>query len=286
MKQLLAILIAAPLSAGGMGSVYAAFGWGKVTQVYDTAGTAQDLAQGADDASLQVLNLHLGGSYTVLSLPTQSVFVGGGLQLQQRSQSVTVMNETMSLSSGFAPQVFQVYAGLRGPLYMAKLGFAADLGPEPDANTLPNTDRQHDVFLKAAAWLPNPMFALSGYLSYRFTLARSEDMGGGQTMSVDNGDWFEIGVKGGYKIPMGEVGLVVNYILKTAASMDGNTADNTDGYLITVYPYVKIAPPMSPVSFMLKLAAVDEYFYYGLSLAGKNMPVTRLGFTLGAMMGL
>ena len=285
MKQLLAILVAVPLSAGGMGSIHAAFGWGKVTQVYDTAGTAQDLAPGADNASLQVLNLHLGGSYTVLSLPTQSVFLGGGLHLQQRSQSVTVSGQTSDISSGFAPQAFLVFAGLRGPMYMAKLGFAADLGPKADTNKLENSDRQHDVFLKAAAWLPNPMFALSGYLAYHFTLARSEEILN-QTVNVDNGDWFEIGVKGGYKIPMGEVGLVLNYILKTAASVDGNSVDNSDGYLLTVYPYVRISPPMSPVSFMLKLATVDEYAYYGFSLAGKNMPVTRLGFTLGAMMGL
>ncbi len=280
MKKLLAILIAAPLSAGGMGSIHAAFGWGKVTQIYDSTGTTRDLVT---DASLQVLNLHVGGSYSVLSLPTQSIFLGGALRLQQR----TLSTPAGDASSGFAPQAFAVFVGLRGPLYMAKLGFAADLGPKAQAaDEYENSDRQHDVFLKAAAWLPNPMFALSGYLAYHFTLTRSEDLGGGQTADVDMGDWFEIGVKGGYKIPMGEIGLVVNYVLRTAASVNGTTANNTDGYLITVYPYVKISPPMSPLSFMIKLAAFDEYAYYGFSLAGKNMPVTRLGFTVGAMMGL
>lgn len=284
MKKLLAAaLLAAPLYAEGMGSLHASFGWGQVTQMYDTAGTAQDLGQ---DASLQVLNLHLRGSYNVLSLPTQSVFVGGGLALQQRSYSQTVSGQSFDKSSGFALQAFTVFAGLRGPLYMAKLGFSADLGPKAEAaDEMENSDRQHDIFLKASVWLPNPMFALSGHLAYHFTLARSEEVVN-VTVDVDNGDWFEIGAKGGYKFPMGEAGLVLNYILKTAASSDGNTVDNTDAYLITVYPYVKISPPMSPVSFTLKLAAMEEYAYYGFSLAGKNAPVTRLGFTLGAMMSL
>jgi len=286
MKKLLAILVAVPLSAGGMGSIHAAFGWGKVTQVYDTAGKAQDIVPAPGEGSVQVLNLHVGGSYTVFSLPSQSIFLGAGLHLQQHSESFTVGGQTRDRSSGFAPQAFLVHAGLRGPMYMASLGFAADLGPDTSGGKIENSDRQHDIFVRASAWLPNPMFALSGYLAYHFTLARSEDLGGGVTAKIDRGDWFEIGAKGGYKFPMGEAGLVLNYILKTKASVDGNSVNNSDGYLLTVYPYVEIAPPVSPVSFTLKLAAVDEYAYYGFSLAGKNLPVTRLGFTLGASMSL
>lgn len=277
---LIGVVVAAmPASATGMGSIYGSFGWGKVTQRYDSTGKAQDYGQ---DASFSVLNLHLGGHYTVLSLPTQHIVVGGGLHLQQRSYAATVMNQSMSRSSGFAPQGLAVYAGLRGPMYSAKLGFLADLGPKAqNPDEMENSDRQHALFVKAGAHLPNPMFSLGGFIQYDLTFSRTEN-----NVSVDNGDWLIVGGYGGYRIPMGEVGVEIRYILKTAAKSGDQTLDNTDGYLVTLTPYLRISLPASPVGFMLKLATYNEYSYYGLSLVGKNFPVTRLGFTLGAMMEL
>ncbi len=271
----MAVLLAVSPVWAGMGSVHASLGWGQVKQTYDVDGNAQDLP---NNGSLSVLNLHLGGMYNLVSLPMQRIFVGGGLHLQQRSQSATVANQEVSLSSGFAPQGVAVFVGLGGPMYSAKLGFLTDLGPEGDPNVLANSDRQHAMFVKLGAHLPNPMLALGGFVQYFLTLSRTEN-----NISMDNGDWLIVGGRVGYRIPLGEVGLVLSYILRTSMKANGQDIPDSDGYMLSLAPYLRLALPMSPVSFMLKLAAFDEYTYYGLSLAGKNMPVTRLGFTLGAM---
>ena len=283
---MLLLLTTTSLSAGGLGKVWGGFGFASVTQTYDQNGNAislKDAIPGATDASLNVLNFNVGAMYNVLSLPLQAFFVGADLRLSQWKSSVTLPAPvgTQEASSGFAPQNLALFAGVRGPMYHASLGFLLDMGPEATSATdYQNSDRQNAIQLRVGGWLPNPMMALFGGLHYTYTL---EGKSGNTT--YDMGDVLDVHLGGGYKFPLGEAGLIFTYTMKTKQTMGGTEVANSDANLITVLPYVKLGLPLFPVSFKLLLGAMDEYSMYGFSLSGKNAPVTRLGATLKASMG-
>ncbi len=270
MKKLIALIIALPLFAGG--EVWMNIGYGQSNKEYDEDGKEQDMG-----GTFSVFNLNLGGKYEFYKFPTidLGIFGGAGFALQQRSFSP---DQGEDFSSGFSPQNLSIFLGAKSPFVSGKLGYLLDMGPEPDYlnEKIENSDRQNALFFALNGHLPNPMFSLSGGISYVLTFEKEEE-----GVKYDWGDYFLLSLKGGYKFPVGEVGLGFLYRMKTAEKYNGTEVEGSDGNHISLYPYFKLSLPAFPVKFHLTFSVIDEYLPYGFSLAGKNAPVTRFGFTLG-----
>lgn len=275
MKKLIVMLIAFPLLAGG--KAWMSLGYGSSSEKYNNEGKVEEIG-----GTFSILNLRLGGEYDFYSMEIFSFCGGGELRLSQ--MQVKPSEGDKSFSSGFSPQNVSLFLGLKGPFVGGKLGFLFDIGKGYDdeikEDEYYNSDGQNALFIDLWGHLPNPMFYLKGGISYFLTLSKdaTED---NISYSYDMGDYLVFHLSGGYKFPMGKVGLGFIYRVRTSAKV--KEVEKSSGNQFSIVPYVEINPPLLPVSFFLRGSVYDEYSSYGISLMGKNEPVTRMAFTLGGV---
>jgi hypothetical protein len=266
-----------------------------VTQQYDADGNKQDL-YGSPDGSERLTYFRL--SYT-RDLLRDINFVDSRFSLKGRtwidyaslSETIPYINNmTMDRSgSGFRSTGLEASFGTRkflqsrvGGKILA--GYQLNLEGDPDPNdpdAQEYSSRQDAIYFGTEwdYWCKKTHLEFDAY--YNITTER-EDNG----FRYDLGDIFALSAGGSYGFKLSESLTVspvlnLNYLSKSEATANGTTQPDSDGYLLSLTPAVKLRVAGSGLSFRLAYGYQEEFQgtpVGGIALSGKNLPVPG-GFT-------
>ncbi|MFN3134722.1 MAG: hypothetical protein ACK44H_04020 [Candidatus Kryptonium sp.] len=256
-------------------------GYGSTSQLYDNVGKRRNFA-----GTHSVLNVGLEGRYHFFAPKIGSkLYIGGRFNFSQVRFS---NDEPFISSSGFSPQYLELLIGGSYLFINGKFGFQFDLGPKMDVlrGKIQNSDRQNAILIGLEANIPSKaglsdfhMFHIS--LDYAYTFERSE-----KNYTIDWGDHITLAAGGGYKVGLSKLasisfGIDVVYTSITKLKIDNEFLELSRNRL-SLLPYVNYKS--GPLSLWCKLGTIygpdGEYEYSGISITGKNLPVTKLGFSV------
>ena len=269
------------------GQVYVNYGYGQIKEVYDEDGKAEDAGS---EAVLQ--RAAIGGSYNVAQAGDLGVFVGAELAMA----SAKAEAGSTTYESGFKPQMLGLGVGVRGSSYRFGVAYQYDLGNEPELSTSgytpSNSDQSDAVVFGAEVYSPFSGVTITAGANYYLTLKQDHSFFTGASVveaKVDPSDYLDVHVGAGYRVAdVVELGLQARYLksFDGEATLGSTTVTFEDaGYAIGLVPYLTLSPEFVPAQITLSASATREYTPYGLTLAGKNLPVGRFGFTVGARFG-
>ncbi len=256
------------------GSIQVGTGYIATPNLYNENGDALDT--GSD---FSVLTTELGAEVVVANRAAFDAFVGGAIHLAR----VTLDDST----SGFAPQNVVLRGRLLNDRFGASVGVFIDVGQNPEDVTPPNSDGQHAILLGASVVIPSGRtLRLTTGANAHLTFARS--VSSSPSVSIDDGDVFEVYLDGKYPLGSLSLGLRLQYVTITDITRTtdgaGEIFPDSDSYQLALIPSITVHPRGTPIHATLQLGArsgaVQEYADYGVALVGKNVAATRLPVAL------
>lgn len=274
--------------------------------------------------TMNVVNVHVGASYDVISRPSYRLALGADLGFSQHNfqaerTTIDVKNATVSIpaygyenvplvtvaeqmslqiptslptdvqvKSGFEAQSMTLFGELKMSAISARLGYHFDVGPDPDASNSrrENTDRQNAVLLGTSARLPLGAIALFGGVDAYLTQKNEAN-----NLTYDQGNLYGVNGGFGYDLGFGEIGAAVTFRYRTegttviAVGDQAFNATRPSGYHIGIAPYINVSPNSAPFSLYVKGGVQDEYRDYTVSLAGESDFAPHMGATVGLVYG-